>query len=117
MNDIQSVTKTEEETSLDDAQLWESVQLALAEADRKGASAAEAAASLSQGLTINVRKGDLETVEHTRDHGLIVSVYFGQRTGDHRPRGPGHRRRHGDLRGVAERHQQREDRRWCTPAL
>ena len=81
MNDIQSVTKTEEETSLDDAQLWESVQLALAEADRKGASAAEAAASLSQGLTINVRKGDLETVEHTRDHGLIVSVYFGQRTG------------------------------------
>jgi PmbA protein len=57
------------------------VQLALAEADSKGASAAEAAASLSQGLMVNVRKGDLETVEHTRDHGLVVSVYFGQRTG------------------------------------
>jgi PmbA protein len=57
------------------------VQLALAEADSKGASAAEAAASLSQGLMVNVRKGELETVEHTRDHGLVVSVYFGQRTG------------------------------------
>jgi len=81
MNDIQSVNATREETILDDAQLREAVQLALAEADTKGASAAEAAASLSQGLMVNVRKGELETVEHTRDHGLVVSVYFGQRTG------------------------------------
>jgi PmbA protein len=81
MNDIQSVTATREETILDDTQLREAVQLALAEADSKGASAAEAAASLSQGLMVNVRKGELETVEHTRDHGLVVSVYFGQRTG------------------------------------
>ena len=81
MNDIQSVNATREETILDDTQLREAVQLALVEADNKGASAAEAAASLSQGLMVNVRKGELETVEHTRDHGLVVSVYFGQRTG------------------------------------
>ena len=81
MNDIQSVNATREETILDDTQLREAVQLALAEADSKGASAAEAAASVSQGLMVNVRKGELETVEHTRDHGLVVSVYFGQRTG------------------------------------
>ena len=81
MNDIQSVNTKTEEATLDDAQLREAVQLALVEADSKGASAAEAAASLSQGLMVNVRKGELETVEHTRDHGLVVSVYFGQRTG------------------------------------
>ena len=81
MNDIQSVNATREETVLDGTQLREAVQLALAEAGSKGASAAEAAASLSQGLMVNVRKGELETVEHTRDHGLVVSVYFGQRTG------------------------------------
>ena len=81
MNDIRSVNTPREETKLDDTQLREAVQLALAEANSKGASAAEAAASLSQGLMVNVRKGELETVEHTRDHGLVVSVYFGQRTG------------------------------------
>jgi len=67
--------------ALDDAQLREAVQFALAQASNHGASDAEAAASLSQGLAVNVRKGELETVEHTRDHGLVVSVYFGQRTG------------------------------------
>ena len=66
---------------LDDAPLLEAVQAALAEASRRGASAAEAAASLGQGLSVNVRMGELETVEHTRDHSLVVSVYFGERTG------------------------------------
>ena len=66
---------------LDDAPLLEAVQAALAEASRRGASAAEAAASLGQGLSVNVRMGELETVEHTRDHSLVVSVYFGQCTG------------------------------------
>ena len=69
------------DAALDDAQLREAVQFALAQASKHGASDAEAAASLSQGLAVNVRKGELETVEHTRDHGLVVSVYFGQRTG------------------------------------
>jgi PmbA protein len=59
---------------LDDAPLHEAVQVALAEASRQGASAAEAAASLGQGLSVNVRMGELETVEHTRDRGLVVSV-------------------------------------------
>ena len=67
--------------TLDDAPLAEAVQAALAEASRQGASAAEAAASLGQGLSVNVRMGELETVEHTRDRGLVVSVYFGERTG------------------------------------
>ena len=69
------------DAALDDLQLREAVQFALAQASKHGASDAEAAASLSQGLAVNVRKGELETVEHTRDHGLVVSVYFGHRTG------------------------------------
>ena len=53
----------------------------LAEASRQGASAAEAAASSEAGLEISVRLGEVETVEHTRDNGLGITVYFGQRKG------------------------------------
>ena len=53
----------------------------LAEARRQGASAAEAAASFEAGLEINVRLGEVETVEHTRDNGLGITVYFGRRKG------------------------------------
>ena len=71
----------EENTTGVDAGLSDAVQLALEEAGGRGASSSEAAASLSQGLSVNVRKSEIETVEHTRDRNLVVSVYFGQRTG------------------------------------
>ena len=72
---------SEENTTGVDAGLSDAVQLALEEAGGHGASSSEAAASLSQGLSVNVRKSEIETVEHTRDRNLVVSVYFGQRTG------------------------------------
>lgn len=53
----------------------------LAEAKRQGASSAEAAVSSDSGLAVTVRMGDVETIEHTRDNGLGISVYFGQRKG------------------------------------
>jgi PmbA protein len=53
----------------------------LKEAIRQGASAAEAAASSDAGLETTVRLGEVETVEHTRDNGLGITVYFGQRRG------------------------------------
>ena len=53
----------------------------LAEAKRLGASAAEAGISSSTGLGVTARLGDVETIEHTQDRGLAVSVYFGQRKG------------------------------------
>lgn len=53
----------------------------LREASRQGATAAEAAASLSAGLETSVRLGEVETVEHTRDNGLGVTVYFDRRKG------------------------------------
>ena len=68
-------------STLDPTALGEVVDLALSEARQRGASSAEAASALSQGLSINVRLGEIETVEHTRDRSLIVTVYFGKQTG------------------------------------
>ncbi len=63
------------------AQLEQMVDDLLKEARKQGASAAEAAVSSDSGLSISVRKGEVETIEHTRDQGLGVTVYFGQRKG------------------------------------
>jgi len=46
-----------------------------------GASQAEVSCSQERGLSVNVRMGDVETVEATRDRGIGVTVYFGQRKG------------------------------------
>ncbi|MEO8811182.1 MAG: DNA gyrase modulator, partial [Rhodanobacter sp.] len=46
-----------------------------------GASQAEVSASIASGLSVNVRLGEVETVEHTRDRGFGLTVYFGQRKG------------------------------------
>jgi PmbA protein len=46
-----------------------------------GASHAEVAASIDTGLSVNVRLGEVETVEHTRDRGFGLTVYFDQRKG------------------------------------
>ena len=63
------------------ARLEQTIDDLLQEAKRQGASAAEAVVSNSTGLDISVRLGEVETVEHTRDHGLGISVYFGHRKG------------------------------------
>lgn len=57
------------------------VENVLAEAKKSGASAAEAGVNINQGLSVTVRLSEVETVEHTRDKGMGVTVYFGQRTG------------------------------------
>jgi PmbA protein len=46
-----------------------------------GASQAEVAATIDIGLSVNVRLGEVETVEHTRDRAFGLTVYFGQRKG------------------------------------
>ena len=53
----------------------------LARCKAKGATQAEASLNLDVGLNVNVRMGEVETVEHTRDRGLAITVYFGQRKG------------------------------------
>jgi len=46
-----------------------------------GASAAETEVSEGGGLTVGVRHGEVETIEHNRDKGVGVTVYLGQRRG------------------------------------
>ena len=45
----------------------------------RGASQAEVSINEDIGLAVNVRMGEVETVERTRDRGVSVTVYFGQR--------------------------------------
>ena len=47
----------------------------------RGATQAEVSCSEEAGLSVNVRMGEVETVEATRDRGIAVTVYFGQRKG------------------------------------
>jgi PmbA protein len=58
------------------------VDMALAHAAKLGATDAAAEASEGCGLSVSVRKGDLENVERNRDKGLSVTVYMGQRRGN-----------------------------------
>jgi PmbA protein len=48
-------------------------------AKARGASQAEVAINEDSGLAVNVRMGEVETVERTRDRGVALTVYFGQR--------------------------------------
>ena len=54
---------------------------ALALAKRLGADAAEVGASVYQGIGVSVRQGEVETVELSRDQGIAVTLYVGQRKG------------------------------------
>jgi len=54
---------------------------ALARCRDAGAEQAEAAVTVSAGLSASVRLGEVETIEHTRDKGLGVTVYLGRRKG------------------------------------
>jgi len=65
----------------DRAQLSQIIDEMISEARRLGASAAEAGVSIESGLSVNVRLGEVETIEHNRDKGLGITVYFGQRKG------------------------------------
>jgi PmbA protein len=58
------------------------VDSALAHAKKIGASDAAAEASEGSGLSVSVRKGELENVERNRDKSLGVTVYIGKRRGN-----------------------------------
>jgi PmbA protein len=66
------------------AQLEEFAQAVLAAARRAGASACECEVSEGYGLSVTVRKDEPETIEHNRDKGIGVTVYFGARPGARR---------------------------------
>ncbi|NPC56875.1 metalloprotease PmbA [Caenimonas soli] len=60
----------------------ELVDTALAHAKKLGATDAGAEASEGCGLSVSVRKGEMENVERNRDKSLGVTVYVGQRRGN-----------------------------------
>src|SRR4051812_3067588 len=60
----------------------ELVDAALAHAKKLGATDAGAEASEGSGLSVSVRKGELENVERNRDKSLGVTVYVGKRRGN-----------------------------------
>ena len=82
MSDLSMVTQPyldrEEELSI----LESHVRGALHRARDAGASDAEASAYTSQGLSVAVRLGEVETLEHMQDRGVNITVFFGQRKGN-----------------------------------
>jgi PmbA protein len=78
--------KTAQDRPLDDSparldRLAAVAEQVLAECRRRGASQAEVGVNEDAGLNANVRMGEVETIEYTRDRSLSLTVYFGQRKG------------------------------------
>jgi PmbA protein len=69
----------ESSAAFDENQLEHVIATALEQAKALGATQAEAAVSQNSGLSVGVRLGQVETLEHQRDRSLGVTVYFGQR--------------------------------------
>lgn len=63
------------------ADLESIIARALDEARARGARQAEAAVSQDTGLSVGVRLGEVETLEHQRDRSMGITVYFGHRKG------------------------------------
>lgn len=68
--------------SIDSSEFWRQLVLQLIEkAQKKGATQSEVTTSSASGFSLNVRQGEVDTVEYSRDRGLGVTVYFGKRRG------------------------------------
>lgn len=67
--------------SPDQSELKTLVESALGEARRLGASGADAGVTVDAGLSVTVRLGEVETLEHHRERGLGITVYLGARKG------------------------------------
>ena len=57
------------------------VQDLLDESKKQGATSAEAGLSIDNGLSVNARLGEVETIEHHCDQSLGVTVYIGKKKG------------------------------------
>lgn len=66
---------SQEQTLLDIA------EMALGNAEKNGATAAEVSLGHGQGISVTVRRGEVETVEYNRDKSLGVTVYFEHKSG------------------------------------
>ncbi|MGV6857692.1 MAG: metalloprotease PmbA [bacterium] len=65
----------------DEQQVCDAVEQVLDVARRLGATAADAGASMDSGISLSVRKGEIETLEHHLGQNLSVTVYNGSQKG------------------------------------
>src|SRR5437763_11230832 len=65
--------------TFDAAELRDMAEQVVGRAQRAGASGCECEVSEGYGLTVAVRKGKPDTIEHNRDRGVGVSIYLGER--------------------------------------
>ncbi|HEY3488019.1 MAG TPA: metalloprotease PmbA [Gammaproteobacteria bacterium] len=73
MNEI--VTTRSRTDTFDQQRVLDLAQLALVEARKLGATAAEAGVAESRGLSVAVRQGEIDTLEHHRDGNVAITVY------------------------------------------
>ena len=76
MTDLSMVSQAVPDRDQELSDLAESAQAAIDHARSLGADSSEVSASLHYGLDVNVRMGEVETLEHSRDRGFGVSVYI-----------------------------------------
>jgi len=81
MGTVNDIIIDKDTSSTDVGRLQEIAEDVIRRCRAKGASEADVAASIDEGLSVNVRLGEVETVERTRDRGVSLSVYFGRRKG------------------------------------
>lgn len=79
LNQIATAIDDDSQVQLD--RLADTAQQLLDRCRAAGASQADVSCNQESGLNVNVRLGQVETVEATRDRGISVTVYFGQRKG------------------------------------
>lgn len=63
------------------ANLQDLAQYVLEQARQRGATAAEVSTHGGEGLSVEVRMGEVDTLEYHRDQGMGLTVYFGQKKG------------------------------------
>jgi len=81
MSDSSMLTRQQPERDAELDNLQAHVEKALKQAADAGATAAEVSAHATQGLSVAVRLGEIDTLEHMQDHGINVGVLIGRRSG------------------------------------
>lgn len=81
MSELQTAEQHTDDIAEKRPELEAMVQRILDIAAEMGATAADAGVSLSAGLAVTARLGDIETLEYQRDRGVGVTVYFGKNKG------------------------------------
>src|SRR5690554_1339584 len=81
MSDSSMVAQAVPDRELELSEIAECAEQALRQAASLGADACEVSASTNYGLEVSVRHGEVETLEHSRDRGLNISVYINNSKG------------------------------------